>query len=176
MGAISLITPEPRRLEGRLEQAVGLFRFAGLHPFEGIGGLCDWRLLGRLSRLAIEGFLTGDEGERLLFPLGGRLPQAVLLVIGLGPRDGFGRPRFRSALERLFAALDGLRIAGVALALPGRVEEACDVAAAIDWFGEAYTEHGRDRDVAIIERASAHKVLLPALERWRLKRSLSPGL
>jgi len=176
MGAISLITPELRRLEDRREQALGLFRFSGLYPFEGIGGLVDWRLLGRLSRLAIEGFLTGEEGERLLFPLAGRLPQALLLVIGLGPREGFGRVQFRSALERLFAALDGLRAGGVALALPGRVEEICDVAAAVDWFVEAYAERGHDRDVTIIDRAGAHKVLLPAIERWQLKRSVPSGL
>ncbi len=175
MGTVSLIAPDLRRLEGRKERAVGLFRFSGLEPFEGFSGMIDWRLLGRLSRLAIEGFLTGDEDERLLFPLGGRLPQDLLVVIGLGPRAGFGRAQFRSALDRLFDALDGLRAAGVALALPGRIEEACDAPAAIAWFLDAHDARVNDRDVAVVDRPSTHKVMLPAIERWQLKRLVPVG-
>jgi hypothetical protein len=175
MGLISLISPELRRLEARPEQALGLFRFAGLAPFPGFGGLLDWRLLGRLSRLAMDGFLTGAEGERLLFPLGGRLPQRELVICGLGPRERFGRERFQSALGSVFAALHGLGARGVILPLPGRLEGACDAGAAVDWFFEVYEEHGGGHDVAIVESVEAHRDLAPAIERWQLRRSVPAG-
>lgn len=174
MGSIHLITPEIKRLEARRDDALVVFRFAEMRPLVGITGRIDWRLLGRLSDLVIDGFLTGEPDERLLFPLGGRLPQAYLLMLGLGSRDELDEGAYRAALERMFAAMDGLGVESAALALPGRPEGATDTAAAIDGFIAAYDEIGGGRELAVIDSPGAHKAMLPTIERWRLKKSVPP--
>lgn len=171
MGDIAFSNPDLKRLEARAEEAIGLFAFSEKRPLAGINGLLDWRLLGRISRLMIEGFLRFDEKEQLLFPLGGRMPQRYLVLIGLGPRAGFDRRRFGEALARLFEALDDLGCEHAALSLPGRVEDLCEPAEAIEWFLEAIEDAG-DRNLAIIEPSGAQAAMAPVVERWRLKKSL----
>ncbi|MFO8071666.1 MAG: M17 family peptidase N-terminal domain-containing protein [Polyangia bacterium] len=171
MGDIAFSNPVLKRLESRGEEAIGLFAFSEKRPLSGINGLLDWRLLGRISRLVIEGFLRFDEDEKLLFPLGGRMPQRYLVLIGLGPRAGFDRRRFGEAVRRLFKALDDLGCEDTALSLPGRVEDVCEPADAIEWFLES-VENAGDRNLAIIEPTGVQAAMAPVVERWRLKRSL----
>jgi len=174
MGVLGLATPDFRHLETSRSATLGLFRFCELAPLEGVTGLVDWRLLGALSRLVIDGFIESRAGECLLFPLGGRLPHRHLLLVGLGRREGFGRDEFVSALERMFCAAERIGPGGLDLTLPGRVEGVVDPASAVDWFLEAGGDRCRDRDLTVIEHSGVQKVMLPAIERWRLKRSLSP--
>ena len=169
MGEITFITPELRRVEHAGGKLIGLFRFGELRPLVGVTGLVDWRLHGRLSRLVIDGFLDGGAEESLLVPLGGRLPQEHLLLLGLGPRDGFDRARFVTALERLFDAADKLLDGRLVLALPGRAEQLCEPAAATEWLLEIVGRRERERDMVLVEPAAAQKEMLPVLERWRLK-------
>lgn len=174
MGEIGFITPELRRLEGLPRGgALGLFRFAELRPLAGVTGLVDWRLWGRLSRLVIDGFVTGEPDESLLFPLGGRLPQDQLLLLGLGPRERFGEHAFRRAVRRLFEQLDKLGQGAATLALPGRIERACEPTEAIDWFLPLAERLGHDRRIVLIEPSEAQKAMSPIVERWSLKRDVS---
>src|SRR5215510_10836977 len=79
-------------------------------PLSGLAGLLDWRLAGRLSRLAKQGFLLGEVGELLAVPVRPRLPFDKILVAGLGPRGAFGDSTFRKVLERTIGALAGLHV------------------------------------------------------------------
>lgn len=172
MGDIAFSSPDLKRLEARAEEAIGLFAFSEKRPLAGINGLLDWRLLGRVSTLMIEGFLRFDEKEQLLFPLGGRMPQHYLVLIGLGPRAGFDRRRFAGALRRMFKALDDLGCEDAALSLPGRAEDVCSPAEAIEWFLEAFEDAG-DRNLAIIEPSGVQAAMAPVVESWRLRKSLT---
>lgn len=111
--------------------ACGAFR--DVRPLTGLAGLVDWRLAGRLSRLARQGFLVGDVGELLLLPARPRLRFDKLLVFGLGPRAAFGDATFRAVLERAVDALEGLQVKSAVLELPGRGAGAAtaDLAAAL---------------------------------------------
>jgi hypothetical protein len=173
---IGFITPDLQRLQ-RLPRggALGLFRFSELAPLSGVNGLVDWRLLGRLSRLVIDGFLTGVPDESLLFPLAARLPQDNLLLLGLGARERFGEHVFRRAVSRMFDHLDKLDDDGaqLTLALPGRAEDVCPTADAIEWFLPLADQRASERHITLIEPTEAQKVMTPVIERWRVKRDVS---
>jgi Cytosol aminopeptidase family, N-terminal domain len=93
-------------------------------PLGGLAGLLDWRLAGRLSRLAKQGYLLGELGELLAVPVRPRLPFDKLLVAGLGPRGEFGDATFRTVLERTMGALQGLHVKKAVVELPGRGDDA----------------------------------------------------
>ncbi|MBW2279060.1 MAG: hypothetical protein JRF63_16355 [Deltaproteobacteria bacterium] len=176
MSNIGFITPDLQRLQ-RLPRggALGLFRFAELAPLTGVNGLVDWRILGQLSRLVIDGFVTGEPDESLLFPLAGRLPHNNLLLLGLGQRERFNEHVFRRAVSRLFDHLDKLDddVSKLTVSLPGRAEGVCQAADAIDWLLPLAEQRGNNRQLTLIEPTAAQKDMQPAIERWRLKRDVS---
>ena len=173
---MNIVTFIPPRLDRLDEQRGGLlimFRFEERQPLVGVEGLIDWRLHGHLSRLIIDGFLSGNTDESLLVPLERRLPHDNLIVFGLGPTAGFCEKHFTGALERMFRSMDKLDAsASLTISLPGRSASACSSADAIDWFLPVYDNLGKHRDITIIESTRAQKAMLPAVERWRLKNSV----
>ena len=57
---------------------------AGQRPPHGIAGLCDWRLMGFISRLIAEGKLSGETGEKLLISSEGSIIPKKLVIYGVG--------------------------------------------------------------------------------------------
>lgn len=102
--------------------ACGIYRDE--RPLVGLAGLVDWRLAGRLSRLAKHGFLLGEIGELLAMPVRPRLPFDKLLVAGLGRRSEFDEQTFRKVLGRTLDGLEGLHVKKAVLELPGRGDDA----------------------------------------------------
>ena len=67
MSEISFIPPRLERLDDHPPGGLlGMFRFERRSPLVGVASLVDWRLLGHLSKLVIEGFMTGAKGEAVL--------------------------------------------------------------------------------------------------------------
>ena len=127
---LRFVAPDLRRLDEVSSEVVvcGIWRDA--RPLTGLAGLLDWRLAGRLSRLARQGFLVGEVGEVLVLPTRPRLPFDKALVCGLGPRAAFGEAAFRTVLARALDALTGLSGTKAVLELPGRGDGHCGVDAA----------------------------------------------
>lgn len=176
MNIVTFIPPKLDRLDEQRGGLLVIFRFEERRPLVGVEGLIDWRLHGHLSRLIIDGFLSGNTDESLLVPLERRLPHDNLVVFGLGSTEGFCKERFTEALERMFRSMDKLDAsASLTISLPGRAYNACNSADAIKWFLPVHDSLGRQRDITIIEPAMAQKAMLPAVERWRLKNSVPPG-
>ena len=146
-----------------------LFRFQEMKPFLGIASLVDWRLYGHLSRCIVDGFFSADVDEALLMPLGRRLKQDNLLILGLGSTKRFGRDAFIQSIERLFDVTTRLNSKEIVLALPGRVEGQCDTTSAINWFLDCLEKQENDLNIQIIEPLGAQKAMIPIVERWRLK-------
>ena len=121
--------------------ACGIWR--DRRPFAGLAGLLDWRLAGKLSQLARDGFLIGEVGEALFLPGRPRTPFDKVLVLGLGTRDGFGASTFSTVLDKLLASLEGLRVRRAVVELPGRADGAFDAETAakmvLDRVGDAPT-------------------------------------
>ncbi len=162
------------RLDQAAPNTLALFRFAERRPLQGVASLVDWRVYGHLSRLVIEGFLSGDPAECLLMPLGRHLCQKQLLILGLGDRDAFDMRVFNDGLKKLFVTLRALGSEEVILSLPGRIEQIGETTAAMEQFLEVYEEEPDDWDVVLIEPLRAQKTMAPVLERWRL-RQLMPA-
>ena len=71
---LRFVAPDLRRLEQVGGEVVACGAYRDERPFSGLAGLLDWRLAGRLSRLAKKDFLRGDAGEAALLPAGPRPP------------------------------------------------------------------------------------------------------
>lgn len=94
--------------------------FVDERPPHGLLGLVDWRMCGHLSRLCLDGRLTGVEGERVLLPGRPRLPAERIVVLGLGFRASFDEQRYGKAVASLVDVLVGLRPRRAVVELPGR--------------------------------------------------------
>ena len=88
-------------------------------PLRDAAGLVDWRLCGQLSRLILQGTLTGQFGEKLLVHPGGRLVASRLLVLGAGRKASFHFPQLDQMLRDAFEALLRMRVASAAMPLLG---------------------------------------------------------
>ena len=120
---LRFVAPDLRRLDEVGSEVVVCGIWRDERPFTGLACLLDWRLAGRLSRLAKQGFLLGEVGELLVLPARPRLPFDKLLACGLGPRASFGDPTFRTVLVRIVDALHGLSVKKAVIELPGRGSE-----------------------------------------------------
>lgn len=136
-------------------------------PFAGVAGLLDWRLAGRLSRLAKRGFLLGEVGELLAMPVRPRLPFDKLLVAGLGPRGAFGDATFRKVLERTLGALEGLNVKKAVLELPGRGDDAISAERSAEILLDLLGDDERDALTFVEDAADQQRIEKHAQERRR---------
>lgn len=88
-------------------------------PLRGAAGFVDWRLCGALSRVLLEGFFRGTEGESLLLPGGGRIPMRKIFVVGIGSRRKFEPAVLARILSNAAEMLQRAKVGSVALELPG---------------------------------------------------------
>jgi hypothetical protein len=121
---VRFVAPDLRRLDEASAEVVACGIYKDERPMRGLAGLLDWRLAGRLSRLAKEAFLVGDGGEVLALPARPRLPFDKCIVVGLGPRRSFDESGCRKALARVLDALTGLSVKKALVEVPGRGDDA----------------------------------------------------
>lgn len=90
-------------------------------PLCGAAGYVDWRLCGHLSKLLLQGVVTGERKEKVLFPTPGRLSVSRLLLFGWGPRDGIlvGAAEQLRWMAEVLLQVDAKKVA-VALPEPAR--------------------------------------------------------
>ena len=117
-----VVTPSLARLDDLRFDTLVLSHFDDERPLTGVGGMVDWRLNGRLSQLILNGVITGEYGEQLLYPQGSRMPFTKLLYFGLGDRTQFTTARYREATHRLLDTMSRIGIFSFALCLPGGKE------------------------------------------------------
>jgi len=141
---LRFVARDLRRLDEVGAEVVACAVWRDARPLVGLAGLLDWRLAGRLSRLAKQGFLLGEVGELLAVPVRPRLPFDKLLVAGLGPRSAFGEATFKRVLERTMDALSGLHVKKAVVELPGRGDETIGADRAADILLDAIGDDERD--------------------------------
>lgn len=145
--------------------ACGIYRDE--RPLAGLAGLVDWRLAGRLSRLAKQGFLLGEVGELLAVPVRPRLPFDKLLVAGLGPRGSFGDATFQKVLERTIGAIEGLHVKKAVVELPGRGDEAITAERATELLLDLIGDDERDALTFVEDPGDQQRIEKHARERRR---------
>lgn len=145
--------------------ACGVYRDE--RPLRGLAGLVDWRLAGRLSRLAKRGFLLGEVGEVLAMPVRPRLPFDKLIVTGLGPRGAFGDATFRRVLERMLDALEGMHVKKAIVELPGRGDSAISADRAAEILLDVVGDSDRDALTLVEDASDQQRIERHAQERRR---------
>lgn len=141
-------------------------------PPQGVAGLVDWRLAGRISRLIQRGFLTGELGEVLLISGRPRLPFDKVVLFGLGYKSEFEEAVFRSVVERILETLVGLKARTAVVELPGRHFDALAPERATDILLETVGQ-SRKHDVwTLVEPPEAQRALTQHMirERRRVRR------
>ncbi|GAC1364058.1 MAG: hypothetical protein NVSMB47_15690 [Polyangiales bacterium] len=134
-------------------------------PPRGVAGLIDWRLGGRLSRLSLERFVDGSDGELLLLPGRPRVPFDTVVVLGLGAREGFDETRYERALDRVLLVLDQLQVRRLTVELPGRHRGAIDAARAVQSRAARVAQGSRAprthvEAITLVDDAAAQRALL----------------
>jgi hypothetical protein len=164
---LRFVAPDLRRLDEAGSEVVVCGIWRDERPLTGLACLLDWRLAGRLSRLARQGFLVGDVGEVLVLPARPRLPFDKLLACGLGPRASFGPAAFRTVLERILDALVGLSVKKAVVELPGRGVSGLDPEASAEILLEVMGDDDRDALCFVEDPESQRRIEKHAQERHR---------
>ena len=87
-------------------------------PLSGAAGFLDWRLMGALSRVLLNGFFKGDRGEKLLIPTHGKVPPVKAFALGVGPGAQIDVNVLEGVLADAAQVLKKAGVNSVALALP----------------------------------------------------------
>ncbi|HLV61352.1 MAG TPA: M17 family peptidase N-terminal domain-containing protein [Fredinandcohnia sp.] len=121
-------------------------------PLQGLAGLADWRLLGRLNRLLREGLFEGRVREALLTVGAPRLPAQRVFLYGLGDKA------LEDALAPALAMVGRAGGLEVACAPFGDTEHLVERAERV---ASAARDAGIERLVCLADRVeAAHKALV----------------
>jgi hypothetical protein len=146
-------------------------------PCDGVAGLCDWRLAGRVSELQRLGYLRGALGEVLLLPGRPRMSFDKVLLFGAGPRVDFDENVCARVIEHMLQTIEGLCSRLAVVQLPGRQNDMVTAESAADMLLEsaALEPHANQHDVwTLVESVDARKRITQHMieERRRVRRML----
>jgi hypothetical protein len=164
---LRFVARDLRRLDETSAEVIACGIYRDARPMTGLAGLMDWRLSGRLSKLAKQGFLLGEVGEVLALPVRPRLPFDKLLVAGLGPRTSFGDATFKKVAARMIDAIAGLHAKKAILELPGRGDEAISAERAADILLDLIGDDERDVLTFVEEPKDQQRIERQAHDRRR---------
>lgn len=112
------------RLPG--ECVVALF-FEDQRPLDGPAALLDWRLDGQLTRMLLDGDLTGRAGEHVILQSNGKLPPDWVLFVGGGKWQGLSRETYGSLLMHALQSVGQAGFRDVSICLAPHEEADQDV-------------------------------------------------
>lgn len=127
---------------------VALPFFEDERPLRGASGLVDWRMNGALSRLILQGAVSGLEGESLLMSTDGRISAPRLLLFGLGNSKNFDGKRFQGLLSQFVKTVAGLKFTRLAIAIPG--SSLFSMGKALDAVKKEFEKAGMPGDTEVI--------------------------
>ena len=164
--------PDLRRLDLAGTEVIAAYLVEGERPPQGVAGLLDWRLGGKISELIQSGFATGKVGEVLLVPGKPKLPFDKTLLFGMGNLQGFSELLFSEVVSRMLTTLEGLHVRNAVVQLPGRHVEAISAARAADLLLEQAGAR-KEHDIwTLVEPAEAQRSITQHMiqERRRVRR------
>lgn len=89
--------------------------FEDERPLRGSAGRADWRLCGKLSALILERELSGASGEAALVATFGGLRTPLLLVLGVGSRQGYDVRAYEALAQEATRRALALRVDSLAI-------------------------------------------------------------
>lgn len=123
-----------------------LWCFSDERPLKGLTGLLDWRLDTAISRLLMDGTLSGLWGEKVLMcGFDAALPEGFLLV-GLGPMGEFDEKKIRKAGRLIARTVVNLKKHAACMALPGSGIPGFDTSTVAEHFLHGLILEARDTE------------------------------
>lgn len=89
-----------------------------VRPLKGIAADIDWVYSGSISRMIMEGKISGTRGEALLMATGDRMKTPRLLILGLGEKTNFSYSTVAEFASNLTERLNEMKLAGGAVEMP----------------------------------------------------------
>lgn len=97
--------------------AVVALYFSDQKPLQGPAALLDWRLDGQVTRLLLDGQLSGKAGEHLALQSNGKLKSSWALFVGGGKWNGLCRETYASLIDHALKMATQAGFAEIALCL-----------------------------------------------------------
>lgn len=172
---LQFVSPRLSHLDALESEILACCVWEDQRPCDGVAGLCDWRLAGRISELFRSGFLEGKRGEVMMVPARPRLTFDKLLLFGAGPREAFDEAGYREILAHMLATIGGLCSRLAVVQLPGRQAELIPAERAADMLLEATSrdaEAYRNDVWTLVEDGEARRRIQTHMieERRRIRR------
>jgi leucyl aminopeptidase len=170
---LHFLPPDLRRLDETPSEVLISSIFEDSLPPQGTTGLINWRMAGRIDRLILSGFLTGERGEVLMLPGKPQLTAEKIILFGLGSYDRFEEEVFDETIHQILTTLVNLCTRSAILELPGRQLDALSAEQAADRFLTVAANFDRSFDAfSIIERPEDQKRVNQHMieERRRIRR------
>lgn len=164
---VRFVSPDIRRLDELKGEVLALPFFEDERPLRGALGLIDWRLCGRISRMLLNGRVSGALAERILIPAQPRLPFQKLMLFGSGCVDALDDAVFSAVIEDMLTTLDRARVRQSVIALPGRALDKIRPEVAMRIFLGRSALHPEQDQVTLIEPPEAQREMLVVFERER---------
>lgn len=164
---IQFVLPEIRHLDRLKSEALSLPFFSDERPLRGVLGLVDWRMHGRISRLILQGRISGQRDETTLVRSRPRLTFEKVFLFGLGRREDFTVEVYEQTTARILETLTRARVRASAVVLPGRSLGSIDPSTAMESFLKIAAQHPEHDDVTLLEGVEAQKEMAPIVERER---------
>ncbi|MBW2454817.1 MAG: leucyl aminopeptidase [Deltaproteobacteria bacterium] len=170
------VSPVLSELDGLESEVLACTVWEDVRPCDGVAGLCDWRLAGRVSNLMRRGYLLGQRGEVLLMPGRPNMSFDKILLFGAGPRSAFDEATFREVTAHMMRTIDGLCSRIAVVQLPGRQNDLIPAEKAADALLEAASRppERRRHDVwTLVEDGRARRRIEQHMieERRRIRRT-----
>lgn len=164
---IHFVDPEIRQLDRLRNEALSLPFFSDERPLRGVLGLVDWRMHGRISRLILDGRISGQRDEITLIASRPRLTFEKVILFGLGRSEEFTMDVYDRTTARILETLTRARVRASAIVLPGRSTGSIAPTPAMERFLSIAAGHTEHDDVTLLETADAQKQMTPIVERER---------
>lgn len=120
-------------------------------PLDGLLGLVDWRINGRLSHLVKEHRFTGKAREMLLMPAERRFKSEKLIVMGLGPKAHFHEDHAPQVIDYIFQTASGMQAAQICVSLSKFNPSPFAWRNAIRLFGSKMMDYPRIQEIIFCE-------------------------
>ena len=101
------------RFEG---QAVAALYFSDVKPLDGPVALLDWRMNGQLTRMLLDGKVSGRAGEHVMLQSNGKLAAEWVLFVGGGKWHGLGAETHGSLIRHMISVARKAGFKSVSLA------------------------------------------------------------
>ena len=172
---LHFVSPRLEELDALESEVLACSVWQDVRPCDGVAGLCDWRLAGRISGLMRAGFLVGEVGEIVMLPGRPRLSFDKILLFGAGPREGFDESRYHRVMIHMLDCIQGLASRIAVVQLPGRQSDLIKAERAADMLLEVVSrDRKRRHDVwTLIEDGDARRRIEQHMieERRRIRRT-----